>query len=361
MPKKIIFSAGGTGGHLFPAINLMKYFSNKGYKVLLVTDFRGNSFLKNYPQFESYIIKADTPINKNFPKKILSFVTIFFSIIKSIFILKKEKPHLIFGFGGYVSFPISFASKFFNIPLVIYENNLMLGRTNRHLLSFSKKILFGIKMPINFPEKYKNNACQIGTILNEEIINYSFVEKKHNSKTFSILVLGGSQGAEIFGRIIPSVIKMIKDKDKEHDIEINQQCIEKQKNSLIEFYNKNNIKNNIFNFTSNILDLISSSDLAISRCGASTIAELVQTLTPFIAVPYPHSVDNHQYLNAKYYEDKGCCWVLEQDNFSSINLFNIIMEILNDRRKLENVRKSMKKNNNKDVYDKVENVIKELI
>ena len=72
-------------------------------------------------------------------------------------------------------------------------------------------------------------------------------------------------------------------------------------------------------------------------------------------------MDNHQYLNAKYYGDKGCCWILEQDNFSSINLFNIIMEILNDRRKLENVRKSMKKNNNKDVYDKVENVIKELI
>ena len=149
-------------------------------------------------------------------------------------------------------------------------------------------------------------------------------------KCFSILVLGGSQGAEIFGRIIPSVIKMIKDKG--YDIEIYQQCIEKQKNSLIEFYNKNNIKNNIFNFTSNILDLILSSDLAISRCGASTIAELVQTLTPFIAVPYPHSVDNHQYLNAKYYEEKGCCWVLEQDNFSSINLFNIIMKILNDRR-----------------------------
>ena len=60
-------------------------------------------------------------------------------------------------------------------------------------------------MPINFPEKYKNNAYQIGTILNEEIINYSFVEKKHNSKTFSILVLGGSQGAEIFGRIIPGM------------------------------------------------------------------------------------------------------------------------------------------------------------
>ena len=80
MHKKIIFTSGGTGGHIFPAINLMKYFSNKGYKVLLITDFKVNNFLNNYPQFESCIIKADTPINKNIPKKILSFVTIFFSL-----------------------------------------------------------------------------------------------------------------------------------------------------------------------------------------------------------------------------------------------------------------------------------------
>ena len=82
MVKKIIFSSGGTGGHIFPAINLMKYFSNKGHKVLLVTDSRGNNFLKDYPKYKSRIINADTPINKNFFRKILSFPIIFFSIIK---------------------------------------------------------------------------------------------------------------------------------------------------------------------------------------------------------------------------------------------------------------------------------------
>ena len=97
MTKKIIFSSGGTGGHIFPAINLMKYFSNKGNKVLLVTDTRGKNFLKQYSKFKSYIVRADSPINKNFFRKILSFSIIFSSIIRSIFILMKEKPHLIFG------------------------------------------------------------------------------------------------------------------------------------------------------------------------------------------------------------------------------------------------------------------------
>jgi UDP-N-acetylglucosamine--N-acetylmuramyl-(pentapeptide) pyrophosphoryl-undecaprenol N-acetylglucosamine transferase len=279
--------------------------------------------------------------------------------MKSILILRKEKPDLIIGFGGYVSFPISFSSKFYNIPLVIYENNLVLGRTNKNLLSLSKKILLGTKIPANFPEKYKSKVYQVGNILREEIINYSVIERKDNSETFSILVLGGSQGAEVFGNIIPSAIKMLKDKGL--TIEINQQCVKQQKNSLVEFYNKNNIKSNIFAFTNNILDLIKSSDLAISRCGASTTAELVNTLTPFIAIPYPHSMDNHQHLNAKYYESKGCCWVIEQEKFSSINLFNLISEIMKDKKKLENIRESMKKNDSKDVYDKVENAIKEFI
>ena len=104
-------------------------------------------------------------------------VVILYSIIRSIIILKKEKPDLIFGLGGYVSFPISFASKFFKLPLVIYENNMVLGRANRKLLNFSKKILTS-KMIINsFPAKYKNKIHQVGPILNKNVFNNLNLEK----------------------------------------------------------------------------------------------------------------------------------------------------------------------------------------
>jgi UDP-N-acetylglucosamine--N-acetylmuramyl-(pentapeptide) pyrophosphoryl-undecaprenol N-acetylglucosamine transferase len=155
------------------------------------------------------------------------------------------------------------------------------------------------------------------------------------------------------------MIKMIKTQG--YKIKIIQQCIANQKSSIIDFYEKNNIENYIFEFDENILKLILSSDLAITRCGASTTAELAHTLTPFIAVPYPHSMDNHQYLNAKYYENKGCCWVIEQNNFNSTSLFNLIIEIIKDKRKLESIRKNMKKNDSKNVYTKIENAIKEII
>ena len=140
MTKKIIFTAGGTGGHILPAKNLMKHFSDKEYKVILVTDKRGNNFIKNYSEFNTYVIKTGTPSDKNFLKKIFSFFVILYSLLKSVIILKKEKPDLVIGFGGYTSFPISFVSKFFNLPLIIYEPNLILGRANKYLLPFAKKI-----------------------------------------------------------------------------------------------------------------------------------------------------------------------------------------------------------------------------
>ena len=171
--------------------------------------------------------------------------------------------------------------------------------------------------------------------------------------------MGGSQGAEIFGTIIPPVIKMIKKEG--YEIEINQQWIASQIKEIVNFYEKNNIKNYVFEFEKNILKLILSSNLAITRCGASTTAELVHTLTPFIAVPLPHSIDNHQYLNAKYYETKGCCWLLEQDNFNTESLYNLIIETIKNKNKLEYIDENMKKIYSKNVYSDIENEIKEFI
>ena len=161
MTRKIILSAGGTGGHIFPAINLMKHFFERGDKVLLVTDIRGNNFIKKYSEFKSYVLRMGTPTNKNFFKKFISFLVIFYSIIKSIIILKKEKPDLILGFGGYVSFPISFASKFFNLPLIVYENNMILGRANKYLASFSKKILVAKKYQQIFLKNTKKRLMKL--------------------------------------------------------------------------------------------------------------------------------------------------------------------------------------------------------
>ena len=357
--KKIIFSAGGTGGHIFPAINLMKHFYEKGYNVVLVTDKRGNNFLNKNSKFKSYELRTGTPTSKNILGKIISLIIIFFSILKSIAILKKERADLIIGFGGYVSFPASFASKFFNIPLVIYEPNIVIGRANKYLLSIAKKIFLGKDIKEKFSEKYQVKVDVVGSIIDKNIVDNLKFKKKNKKENFSILVLGGSQGAKIFGEIVPSVINLVIQQG--YKIQINQQCIGNQKDSIINFYKAKSIKNYVFEFEKNILDLISSTDLAITRCGASATAELVYTATPFIAVPIPNSIDNHQYLNAKYYADKGYCWMLEQKNFNEKNLFNLLTEIIKDKKKLENKYENMKKDYTDNVYNVIETKIREII
>ena len=359
MTKKIIFSGGGTGGHIFPAINLMKHFYEKKYEVLLVTDNRGSNFIKNYSEFKLYILKTGTPTNRNLIKKIFSYFLIFYSILKSIIMLKKEKPDLIFGFGGYVSFTICFESRFLYLHLIIYENNMILGRANKYLVSISKKILLAKQINENFSREHRSKTFEVGSILNKDIINYSRNKKNNNENIFSILILGGSQGAEVFGKVVPEVIKMIKEKG--HEITVYQQCILNQKDIISNFYNKHKIKNYVFEFDKNILKFILSSSLAITRCGASTTAELVHTFTPFIAVPLPNSIDNHQYLNAKYYETRGCCWLLEQNNFNIKNLYDLIIEAITNKEKMKNIRLNMEKNYTKDVYSNIENQIKEFI
>ena len=358
MDKKIIFCSGGTGGHIFPAISMMRYLSDKGYDVMIVTDERGSKYLKEYPNLKAYIINTDTPTKKNFFNKIISYFNIIFAIFKSILIIKKTKPNLIFGFGGYASFPVSFASKFFNIPLIIYDNNLILGRANKILAIIAKKILLAVKNSVNFSEKQNKKSFEVGYILRKDIVNYS-IKKSNSDNTFTVLALGGSQGARVFGEIIPPVIKKIRDAG--YEVEIKQQCLESQKKNIIDFYRDNKIKNEIFTFSEEILNLISSADLAISRCGASTAAELVHTLTPFIGIPLPSSTDNHQLLNAEYFKDKGCCWVLKEDDLNVNNLFNLVITIINDRKNLINVREKMKNLINKNVYTNVENIIKGLI
>ena len=359
MSKKIIFTTGGTGGHIFPALHLMEHFFSKGYEVLIVTDYRGSKFLKSNLKFRYKILKTGTPTNKNILYKFISFFIIVYSIINSMIILNKEKPDLVFGFGGYVSFPISLSSKLLKIPLVIYENNIILGKANKILAYFSKKIFTANNINKNLPSKFIDKIYEVGPILSKKIINKEKFEKAYNLNNFSIIVLGGSQGAEIFGQVVPEVIKMAKDQG--HLIEIRQQCISSQKKSIIEFYKKNNIKNYVFDFEENVLDLILSSSIAITRSGASSTAELVHTLTPFVAIPLPNSIDNHQYLNAKYYKDKGCCWIIEEKDFNISNLFNFVIETIKDKNKLENIHRNMKSLCKKNVYIDIEREIKEFV
>ena len=170
--------------------------------------------------------------------------------------------------------------------------------------------------------------------------------------------MGGSQGAEIFGKVIPQVILDI---NKSYRINVIQQSLPKQVNEIQNFYNKNNIENYIFKFHDNIVELISKADFAITRCGSSTIGELEFLGVPFVAIPYPFAKDNHQYQNAIYYEKKGCCWILEQKNLSLNSLKEMLIKILDNKVELSLKRENMLKNDSKNTLLKIEKEMEKLI
>ena len=193
--------------------------------------------------------------------------------------------------------PPNFKDKF-----VIYENNLIIGKANKYLLPFTKKIFVSYKDLTGVPKKYNKKVLEIGNIIREEIINF---ENNYDAKKFDsikILVLGGSQGARVFAEQLPKVFEKLKEFNKK--IKIYQQCQENQNNELSNLYNEMGINYEVFNFTNNILGFYSKVNIVITRSGASVLGELINVKIPFISIPLPSSVDNHQYKNAEFYEKK---------------------------------------------------------
>mgnify|MGYP001207081006 CR=1 FL=1 len=137
---KALIAIGGTGGHVFPGCCLADHLISKKYEVELVTDRRGFKYLQNF-NYDKVSILSSSPFNKkNFFTKIYSLIIIFYSIVRSLIYLTFNRPSIIFGMGGYASFPICIAASMLKIKFIIYENNLIIGKANKYLLPFAKKI-----------------------------------------------------------------------------------------------------------------------------------------------------------------------------------------------------------------------------
>ena len=308
--NKILIATGGTGGHVFPAYSLAKNLIKNNYDVEIVTDKRGFKFLKKYKDLKLTINSSSTIFKKNFFNIIWSIFIIFFSYLKSLLILLRAKPQLVFGMGGYASFPVCLASKTLSIPFIIYENNLLLGKSNKYLMSLTSKVFLAYEDVEGIEEKFKSKLVVTGNIIRDEILKFDN-KKKYSSKELNILILGGSQAAKSFGEFLPEIFKQC----IQENIQINiiQQCIESQNNKLNEYYKNLKINFELFNFTDNILKYFSRTELVITRSGSSVTGELINCKIPFISIPFPFSADLHQDKNAVYFEKKGYSFLVKEN------------------------------------------------
>ena len=357
--EKILIATGGTGGHVFPAYSLANHFIKNNYNVKLTTDKRGYSYLKNYKNLNLIKIPS-SPLNKNNIFKLLfSILIILFSVFRSLFFLLFNKPSIVFGMGGYSSFPICIAAKFLRIKFVIYENNLIIGKANKYLLPFANKIFVSYKDLEGVPYKYNNKIIEIGNIVREEIINLKNENDQNNKfNDIKILVLGGSQAAKVFADKLPKIFKKLK--NSEIPIKVYQQCHNEQNDQLSEFYRKNNINCEIFNFTNKIIDYYTKANLVITRSGASVLGELINIKIPFISIPLPTSADNHQLKNAIYYKKKGFGYLMDEKDIND-QLYPFIKSIFKDKTLIKNILAKQSQYSDKNIFQNLNNQIEKII
>ena len=333
MKKNFLITTGGSGGHVMPATILYEHLSKKT-NVTISTDKRGLKYLdKDIYQFEI----IDTPKLDNIFYLPLNLIKILFLTFKSFFLLKRKKIEKVFSTGGYMSLPLILAARILKLNIYLIEPNHVLGRANRYFLNFCRKIFCYTKNIQNFPNIHKSKMIVIDPLVKKDIYDLSTSIK--DKTYFTILIVGGSQGANIFDKNLKNIIIEI---SKKFSIKVIQQTNKKNISFLSDFYSKNNIKNKIFSFDKNFSDYMQKADLCITRAGASTLAELSVLNIPFLAVPLPTSKDNHQFENANFYKEMNCCWIIDQNYFNE-RIDELLNNILNDKtdylKKKDNLKK----------------------
>ena len=361
MTKKnsILIATGGTGGHVFPAYSLADHFIKKNYNVKLTIDSRGFQYLKDYEELNLVKIPSSPLIKKNIFKFLFSASLILYSVLRSLIFLLFNRPSVVFGMGGYSSFSVCVAAAILRIKFIIYENNLTIGKANKYLLPFSKKILVSYKEIEGVPIKYNNKIFEIGNIIRREIIDFKNENTQNNRfDEIKILVLGGSQGAKVFAETLPQIFEKLK--NYEIPIKVYQQCQNIQNEQLSKFYKKANIDYEIFNFTNKISDYYSKANLVITRSGASALGELINIKIPFISIPLPTSAENHQFKNAVYYKNKGFGYLIEEKDVNE-QLYGLIKSIFNDKSLIKNILASQSQYSDKNIFKNIDTHIDKII
>lgn len=317
MPEKkkitVVLAAGGTGGHIFPAESLAEELIFRGHKAILITDARREQYtFASKNNIDVHVIYARSPVG-GIVGKIKAIASIFVGTAQSFILLRKIKPNVVVGFGGYPSLPTMLAAFILNIRTVIHEQNSVLGRVNRRLAHFADKVATSFDKVSHIAARDIKKIILTGNPVRPHIKavrGLSYPELKKD-EPLHILITGGSQGASIFSEVIPAAIICLPDEIKKR-IRIDQQCRSEDIERVRIIYKNANINAELATFFSDIQIRLASAHLVICRSGASTIAEITVAGRPAILVPYLHATDDHQTSNARAIADKGAAFIIPQ-------------------------------------------------
>lgn len=341
--KLVILTAGGTGGHIYPAEALARKLKDRGYELIFITDKRGlNNYHGTLSQIKNISVLSGPLMGKSKITRLTSLIKLALGLLQSMFILLKYRPLCVVGFGGYASFPCCVAAILLKKKLVLHEQNSVMSRTNRFLAKYATLIATSFSetkfLNKSLPHIHSGMPVResISQLFNQK---YTFPQENEN---LNILILGGSQGAKIFSQTVPEAIKLLPTENQKR-LNITQQCRQDDVEKLQEEYKNIPCQITISSFFNNMPEIYAKTHLVISRSGASSVTEIAAAGVPAIFVPLPTSADDHQNTNAKPYQDCGGGLLIPQNDFTSQKLACIINDILSQPQKLQTFSDNMKK------------------
>lgn len=323
MTKRLMVMAGGTGGHVFPGLAVAEHLKQQGWQIdWLGTSERMESRLVPEQGFPIHFIDVAGVRGNGVVRLLTAPFMVIHAVWQAISVLRKSKPDVVLGMGGYASGPGGVAAWLLGIPLILHEQNAAAGLTNKLLVPLARKVLTGFSVPA-----WQSKGDKVRLVGNPVRATFSDVSEKLTVNTpLRILICGGSLGARVLNQRVPEAIGML----PELDLNIWHQSGKDNQDSVVRAYEENNVdieKIKVEEFIKDMNQAYEWADIVIARAGALTVSEAALAGRCAIFVPLPHAVDDHQTLNAKFLQSKGAATILPQTELENGALSAILARL----------------------------------
>ena len=336
---KIILAAGGTGGHFFPAVGLYETIrtTRKDYETIFFTSHRQRHFAHLLPK-KTYYIKSIGFSRRNPLAIVIFLLYLLRNTVGALYVFLKEKPNAVVGFGGYVASAPILAALLLGIPYILHEQNSVPGKANRLFARKAEKVLTSLKTSKEYwPAKAQSKIVHTGIPLRKNVAPANSNKSVSNDKhLFTVLIIGGSQGAHIFVELVQNLLGELKSiRQKMLFIHL---CAQSDIEFLENIYTEYDMPHECYGFHERMSDIYSRCTMAICRAGASTLYELAVWQIPAIIVPYPYAADNHQFINAQSIAYPEWYTVVEQHEGAPLAIASHIIRMF-DKHKIGSLTK----------------------
>ncbi len=329
MNGPVLITTGGTGGHVFPALATARALRARGRRVLFVTDARGARYLRG--ENEVYEIRAASP-SGSLQRRFRALLAIARGTWQSRRLIGRLRPAATAAFGGYASVPTVLAAALARQPILLHEQNAVLGRANRLASRFARTLALTFADTTALPPALAGRSIVTGNPIRPGF-SATAARRPGSGSEFRLLVLGGSQGARVFGEVVPHALTDLPAALRNR-IRLAMQCRPEELAAVEQRCARLGIEAELAAFFEDVAQRLAASDLVISRSGASTVAELLHLARPAILVPYPHAADDHQRANAERLARAGAARLLPEPDFTPDRLARMLTELAEDPARL---------------------------